>query len=225
MPRVTAARKARLEETRRTQILEAAARIFARKGFDRATVSDVAQAAGLSEGSIYNYFRSKEDLLIHIPEHLVQPVLAPVFDEEPRSVAEIEQRLLVLSRAMVARVQEYAPFLQVFLSALPHLSGPARERYMQLLPTYAGERLESLLRAGIRRQIFRADLDPAIVARVLPGMLLMFLMTREVLGQRLVPHEYDEIAREAVRVFLYGTILRASAAQDVGRGPKEGMQK
>ncbi len=65
----------------------------------------------------------------------------------------------------------------------------------------------------------------SFVARVLPGMLLMFLMTREVLGQRLVPHEYDEIAREAVRVFLYGTILRASAAQDVGRGPKEDMHR
>lgn len=222
MPRVTAATKARLEETRRTQILEAAARVFARKGFDRATVSDIARAARLSEGSIYNYFRSKEDLLIHIPEHIVQPVLIPLFEEAPpQSIEEIEQRLLALARMMVARVREHAPFLQVFLSALPYLSGSARKQYMQLLPTYAGELLERFLREGIRRGIFRQDLNPVIAARALPGMLLMFLMTREVLGHRLVPHEYDEIAREAVRVFLYGAVPHASSAGDPGLRTKE----
>src|SRR5438309_9159964 len=67
MPRVSPAAKARLEGARRMQILAAAARIFARKGFDRATVTEIARAAGLAEGSIYNYFRSKEELLVHIP--------------------------------------------------------------------------------------------------------------------------------------------------------------
>src|SRR5574337_1289444 len=83
MPRVSRASKARLEDARRAQIVAAAARVFARKGFDRATISEIAEAAGLAEGSIYNYFRSKEELLAHIPRQLAQPVLAPLLEHAP----------------------------------------------------------------------------------------------------------------------------------------------
>lgn len=52
---------------RKDQILKAAERVFARKGFQEATVSDVAKEAGLSEATIYEYFSSKEELLFSIP--------------------------------------------------------------------------------------------------------------------------------------------------------------
>lgn len=217
MPRVTAQAKARLEETRRTQILEAAGRVFARKGFDRATISDIARAAKLSEGSIYNYFRSKEDLLIHIPQHVVQPVLGPLLAPSarvPATVEEAEALLLVLARVMVDRVRTHAPFMKVFLSALPHLTPAAREQYMQLLPTYAAEVLERFLREGMRRGIFRQDLNPVIAARTLPGMLLWFLMIQEVLlGRQTIPHSYEEIVPEAVRIFLYGAVPHGAPGQ------------
>lgn len=210
MPRVAPDVKARREGARRTQILEAAAHVFARKGFDRATVSEIAQAAKLSEGSIYNYFRSKEDLLIHIPQHLVRPVLVPLAASPgARSPAEMEHLLRTMAQAMVDRVREYAPFLKVFLSALPYLSLPARRQYMELLPTYAADVLEGFLREGMRRGLVRRDLDPVIAARALPGMLLGFLMTQEVfLGRRVIPHGYDAIVSEAVKVFLYGAAPR-----------------
>lgn len=207
MPRATPEAKARLEEARRTQILGAAARVFARKGFDRATVTEIARAARLSEGSIYNYFRSKEELLIHIPQQLVQPVFLPLLERAPvpEDLREVEQLLLAVATAIVKRVRQHARFLKVFLSALPYLSAPAREEYMQLLPTYAAGVLERFLREGIQRGLFRSDLNPVIAARTLPGMLLVFLMTQEVLlGRPVIPYGYDEIVPEAVRVFLYG---------------------
>src|SRR3989304_2289970 len=103
MPRVAAEVRAKREGARRTQILEAAARVFSRKGFDGATVSEIARAARLSEGSIYNYFRSKEDLLIHIPQPLVRPVLVPraAAAPAPRSLEEMEGLLRVMAHAMV----------------------------------------------------------------------------------------------------------------------------
>lgn len=52
---------------RKEQILKAAEKVFARKGFQEATVSDVAREAGLSEATIYEYFPSKEELLFSIP--------------------------------------------------------------------------------------------------------------------------------------------------------------
>ncbi|HET6948203.1 MAG TPA: TetR/AcrR family transcriptional regulator [bacterium] len=222
MPRVAAEVRVKREGARRTQILEAAAYVFSRKGFDGATVSEIARAAKLSEGSIYNYFRSKEDLLIHIPQHLVQPVLVPLVEAVPvpRSSEETERLLTVMAQAMVDRVRAQAPFLKVFLSALPSLSLSARRQYMQLLPTYAAEALERFLREGIRRGVVRRDINPVIAARVLPGMLLMFLMTQEVLlGRQLISYGYDEIVPEAVRLFLYGAVPRDAAPRT---GHREG---
>jgi len=215
MPRVTAAAKARLEGTRRTQILAAAAVVFARKGFDRATVTEIARAAGLAEGSIYNYFRSKEELLVYIPRQLAQPVLAALLEQAPMpaTAEEMEVLLLRLAGAMVERVRTHSRFLKVFFSALPYLSPAARDTYMQLLPMYATSALERMLREGVRTGYLRKDLNPVIAARVLPGMLMFFLMVQEVLtGRRMVPYGYDEIIPEAVRVFLYGAVPRRRAS-------------
>ena len=211
MPRVSAAAKARLEGARRTQILAAASAIFARKGFDRATVTDISRAAGLAEGSIYNYFRSKEELLVHIPRQLAQPVLSALLEQAPvpATAEEMEAFLLRLAGAMVERVRAHSAFLKVFFSALPYLSPAARNTYMQLLPMHATSALERLLREGVRVGYLRKDLNPVIAARVLPGMLMFFLMVQEILtGRRLVPYGYEEIVPEAVRIFLYGAVPR-----------------
>jgi AcrR family transcriptional regulator len=205
--------KARLSEARRTQILEAATRVFARKGFDGATIADIARAARLSEGSIYNYFRSKEELLVHIPDHLVRPALIPLLDAPaaPETIADVEEQLLVLARNMVGRIKENAWFLKVFVSALPRLSTAARERYMSLLPLRAAEKLEEFLREGTRRGIFRKDLDAVVASRAFPGMLLIFLMMQEVLLEKqLIPRDYDTIAKETVRLFLHGITPRSN---------------
>ena len=60
----TAARRERRITARRAQILDAAAQVFAEKGFARATTKEIADAADVSEGTIYNYFGSKEDLVL-----------------------------------------------------------------------------------------------------------------------------------------------------------------
>jgi len=74
--------------------------------------------------------------------------------------------------------------------------------------------LERFLREGARRGVFRKDLNPVIAARALPGMLLMFLMTQEVLlGRQMIRYGYDEIVPEAVHIFLYGAAPREARAR------------
>src|SRR5512143_3703890 len=59
MPKVTEAHSA----ARRQQIIDAAYRCFARKGFHQATMRDIYTEAGLSAGAVYHYFKSKEDII------------------------------------------------------------------------------------------------------------------------------------------------------------------
>ena len=62
--------KVEVAEARRSQILAGAAQVFAQKGFHQATTREIAQAAGVSEGTIYNYFNNKRDLLLAMAETL-----------------------------------------------------------------------------------------------------------------------------------------------------------
>jgi AcrR family transcriptional regulator len=211
MPPIAPEAKAALEDARRTQILEAAVRVFARRGFEGATITDIAKAARLAEGSLYNYFRSKEELLIHIPQQLVRPVLSVQLGQGavPDDLAEVERILNSVARAIVERMRVNAKFLKVFLSALPHLSAPAREKYMQLFPLRGADILEQFLRDGMHRGLFRRDLNPTLAARALPGMMMFFVLTQEVLlGRPVTPYGYDEIVPEMVAVFVRGVASR-----------------
>jgi AcrR family transcriptional regulator len=60
-----------LEGKRRGQIISAARQVFSRKGYDAATVEEIAETAGVSKGLIYNYFRSKDDILLATAEALM----------------------------------------------------------------------------------------------------------------------------------------------------------
>jgi AcrR family transcriptional regulator len=57
-------------KTRKDRIMDAALRIFAEKGFQNATITEISKEAGVSEATIYEYFGTKEDLLFAIPEKI-----------------------------------------------------------------------------------------------------------------------------------------------------------
>src|SRR5262249_54577444 len=71
---------------KRLRILEAAVRIFARKGFFGTKVSEVASEAGVADGTIYLYFKNKDDLLISLFEERMAGLLAGLRE----AVAEVE---------------------------------------------------------------------------------------------------------------------------------------
>ncbi|MGH2404024.1 MAG: TetR/AcrR family transcriptional regulator [bacterium] len=220
MPHLTTKGKAALSEERKRQILQAAVRVFARRGYATATIEDIARAAGVAEGTIYNYFRSKEDLLIHIPGHFVAPVFNQLATRLPdvRTAADAERVLTAMGQAMIARITGNLRFIKVFFSALPYLSRKAREEYMRLIPLAAAGMLEAHIRQGMARGLYRRDLEPAIVARALPGVMLMFALIQEVLlGRRMVPHSYDTIIRETIGLFLHGVLDRPVPVQSSRR--------
>src|SRR5215475_5525124 len=74
--------QAQLIEARRNQILDAATTVFAEKGFHRATIRDVAKAAGIADGTIYIYFENKTALLMGILDRMNETDQRPAFFEE-----------------------------------------------------------------------------------------------------------------------------------------------
>ncbi|MFQ6058255.1 MAG: TetR/AcrR family transcriptional regulator [Anaerolineae bacterium] len=203
-----AARKERLIKERRAQILEAATRVFARKGYRGATIREIAAEAGVAEGTIYNYFKNKDDILISLPRQLGEPILLAFSPQtlQVRKVQDDEEFLVQLFNQGIEGALQSIDVLKVLFSTVPTMDEEAKEEFLQRTPLYAAGKIQQYLQLRINQGVFR-EMNTAIVARALLGMLLIFLLSQEILpGRRVTPFEYDEVAREVVRLFLYGVV-------------------
>jgi AcrR family transcriptional regulator len=216
-------RKRELIRQRRAQILEAAAKVFAEKGFQRATIKEIAAEAGVAEGTIYNYFRSKEELLINIPRQIGQPVLdamaARVASREAfADVRDDEAFLTELITQGMKRAGENVAVIRVLFSSIPSMDEETLETYLRQMPLYAAGLLEDYVRARVEAGVFR-PVDPVLAARAALGMFLVFLMMQEILpGARVAPVDYQAAIPELVRLFLYGVVARPEDREDADAG-------
>jgi AcrR family transcriptional regulator len=160
-----ATRRARSEERRR-RILEAARACFGRNGYAGATVEAIAAEAGVSNGLLYQFFRSKDHLLRVVLEELIQDWVRVMVPREGVRPASASERL----EAMLRRSVEFCR-TNPLLAALF-----ASDRALQLerFSEAGADRVEphrrlvaSILREGIATGEFRADLDVASAADVI----------------------------------------------------------
>jgi AcrR family transcriptional regulator len=203
--------QAQLVAARRTQILDAATRVFASNGFNRATIHDVAQAAGVADGTIYNYFANKTDLLFGLldrlndterrPASLAQATDAPFGD----SIGDYFRAYLR------ERVEALWSNADLFRAVLPELlANPAlRARYHDevIAPTMAlGEGAFSALVAnGMVR-----DLDLPLSVRIVAGSVLG-LMVLQLLGDETLAARWREIPDAIADLLLPGLTLTPPA--------------
>jgi AcrR family transcriptional regulator len=207
MPRVSAAYLA----GRRAQVLEAAARCFAREGFHRATMQDIVKEAGLSPGALYRYFASKEDMVAAIADGRHQAERALLDDAAGRPGAE----LAALARAFMGRLSR--PEEREWRRVTVQLWGEAlrSRRVMGIVRSGLDRplrRLAARLRAGQRDGSLPADLDAAATARVAASVFQGL-----VLQQAWEPTlDVDRYVRAAVRLLEALTTRRPGARQGPG---------
>jgi len=166
---VAAARRQRRHapaEVRRAQILEAAFECFATRGYHTATMDDLARASGLSKGSLYWHFSSKEEVFLALFDQWVEPIFESWsrLESEDRSALDLVRALGEISMK------------QMTSGPIPLGAGgeclrqpKARERYATMLRE-SRERLAALVRRGIERGEIR-DLDPEGIAVALTGAM------------------------------------------------------
>jgi AcrR family transcriptional regulator len=149
-------------EVRRAQILEAALECFATRGYHTATMDDLVRASGLSKGTLYWHFSSKEEVFLALFDRFVEEI----FDAWSRLETEDRPSLEVLralGEVSVDRLTSDPLPLGAWAEFL--LQPRARERYASVLRN-SRERLATLVRRGIQRGEIR-DLDPKAIAAAL----------------------------------------------------------
>ena len=188
---------------KRDAILRAAIDVFAERGFFNAQVADVARAAGVAAGTVYLYFKGKDDLLVSIFERSMREGLA----NGRAAVGKLQdprERLLRLARAHLARLGQDRNLAIVFQVEL-RSSTKFMERFSAtLLRDYLGLIREAIA-DGQREGLFRADVKPTVAAKILFGALDE-MATNWILSRRRYSLEAD--ADAVVDLFINGARAR-----------------
>ena len=147
-------------------LTDVALRVFAERGYDGASMDDVAAAAGITKASIYHHVAGKEALLARGLTRALDALFA-VLDEPPAR----EGRALTRLRYIVARVAETTLVLLPELTVLVRARGSSRTERDALERRRAFDRIVTDLLAQAQRDgELRADLSPALAARLIFGM-------------------------------------------------------
>jgi AcrR family transcriptional regulator len=196
-----------LVAARRKQILDAATQVFAEKGFHRATVHDVAKAAGIASGTIYTYFDNKTGLLLGILDRLNQTQQrAEDFEQAAKDDFQGWVRDYIRQRYAAVAQQGYEVF-QVLLSELL-VDKELRRLYFQQIvkPTYElAERFFQEWQAGGAIQ----PVDPALATRVIAGAFLGSIILR-LMDDIELQAKWDELPDVVAEIILNGLVPRES---------------
>ena len=183
------------QEERRRQILDAAVRAFARKGYHACRVSDIAEEAGVAYGLVYHYFESKDAVLESIFREMWGMMVGAINAIEEIEEAPREQ--LRKSCAIVLRTwRDYPDVVRVLVREVAR-SGEQLQREVEEI-AHAFEALQRIIERGQQQRVFRDDLSPRLAAWIVYGALEEIL-TGWVLGR--LPGEDDDI-REAERAVV-----------------------
>lgn len=186
---------------RRVQILDAATNVFAEKGFSRATIRDVAAAAGIAAGTIYNYFPNKTALLLGLLNRLNETEQRREHFEES---AEMDLDLF-FEQYIAHRFETLAAgsldLLQVLLSEIL-INRELREPYYTEVvePTMA---LAEQYFKQWAEQGRTAPIDPSLTPRILAGTVLGVVMLR-LLGDRSLQQRWYDVPQTISALFLEG---------------------
>jgi len=161
-------RRSASQRRRAPQIIEAAARVFAERGFHGATTQDIADVLGIRQASLYYYFSSKEDALALVCLKGVEGFFeaAKIIAARPESA---RNRLSLLINSHLSPLVDRGDFVKVFLNERQHLPSESRRRIGRW--SRGLERIfEEVIKEGVAKGEFRADLDTRLAALAILGM-------------------------------------------------------
>lgn len=117
--KTTPGRRAENKERTRQAILQAALDLFSRKGFYGTTTREISDKAQIAEGTLFNYFRTKEDLALYFLEQEIDQLAAWYEEQEPLRAAPLPEKLFAVVHRLFEQLEPYEDFIgAVFLRAL-----------------------------------------------------------------------------------------------------------
>jgi AcrR family transcriptional regulator len=192
------------KEEKKQQILEAAIRVFAKFGLPNTRMLHIAQAAGIGKGTIYEYFRSKEDLFIAAFNAFVKESNMRI-EKRVRQIHDPEEKLKAYFRGWIeiadSDVMELADImLDMWAEGIRSTEGKDKFNLKGMYENYR-EQIVQILDEGIRQKKFK-PMDTTIVSSIiigtLDGLFLQWIMDRDIFQIREAMETLERIIIEGL---------------------------
>lgn len=188
-------------QDRREQILEAAVAVFAERGYQRATVKEIAARAGIAPGTIYLYFRNKRELLLALAETLIRRAADALL--APRSELDVESHLALILRDRLRFVRENQGLLRALATEIWTDRELAARFFEQVVLPVIGTGS-----VYTQERVARGELRPFRTEVVLPavvgGILLISILRLMAPDSPTAALSEEEVEEELVRLYLHG---------------------
>lgn len=185
---------------KREAILRAAIKVFAGKGFFNSKVADIAGEAGIADGTVYLYFKSKDDILHSIFDRAMAEFIAEG-KKELEGLGSAEEKLKKIAELHLERLgadRDLAIVFQVELrGSTKHMQEFSAAGFAEYLDI-----IRQTITEGQAAGVFRSDMKPVVCAKILYGALDE-MVTNWILSKRSYP--LAPMAGEVLKVFLGGT--------------------
>ncbi len=185
---------------KRERILRAAIKIFSHKGFFNSKVSEIARAAGVADGTIYLYFKNKDDLLISLFEEKMGEIVADIRGRIANEDRALDRLRTFIENHMDLLVRE-AGLIEVIQIELRQSNKFMKEyvpvKFLQYLDV-----LSDILEAGKKDGTFRSDLNVKTARRAIFGALDEISLAHVLARRR--KYEPAKAAAEIYRIFADG---------------------
>lgn len=186
---------------KREAILRAGVKVFAGKGYFNAKVADIARAAGIADGTVYLYFKSKEEILHSIFDQAMEKFI----DEGHRELLNIESpvdRLKKVAELHLKRLgddRDLAIVFQVELRGstkfMEAFSAAGFHEYLEVI--------RKTIEQGQKEGLFRSDIKPIVCAKILYGALDE-MVTNWILSKK--SYALEPMAHEVLKIFFKGVM-------------------
>ncbi len=175
-----------IPEEKRERILSAAATEFASLGFASANINIIAKKAGISIGSMYNYFESKESLFLTVGEkgyRIIEGILSQINLED----GDIYEKFEKMFRSVQTYARKYTEYNQIYLDmtseGISHLSSQLSKK----METITAEYFRFLLTEAVEQGLVDGDLDKYVTAFCLDNLIitLQYSYTSQYFSERM----------------------------------------
>lgn len=185
---------------RRQQIIDAAIKAFGAKNYDGASVTDIANAAGITKRAIYRYFPTKRELFYTVRNEVYGAIVSNLWSEMPPA-KDFNELADALMRNHLRFGLENPEMSRIVVNTISEAATKEFQENIEALLDERAEEVEGLMQTGIEEGTLDPDLDPAFVSWIIV-LIFFFLIYMQACEEDWLIPRGEEAASVLMRPFL-----------------------
>ena len=194
-------------ENKEEKILKSAIKFFSQKGYSATTTSEIAKDAGVAEGTVFRYYRTKKHLLIKVMGKLIEVMSEELIENSAGKILKENQnkedkeilKILLMDRLEV--FNKYWDIIQVVITEM-QFHKDIRESFLKNVVFKVKDVLSEFIERGIAKGRFK-NFDSMVVSRTLIGTFMAYIIQKKIMGENILSENGQEID-EIIELFLNG---------------------